>query len=100
VLWLRSPLALSGVAVPVALTETLSAVISPLNRFNVVTSVDAVAVAIVPLSADTLSVAEAAEATVPSAGYANAPPNWTASCGAESVGVPLLGSPGTRIWSP
>src|SRR5690348_2034381 len=73
----------------------LAAVISPLKSESVVTCEVAPELACSPLVAVTLVVTEAALTIDPSVGYAKAPSNATASCGASSSRVPAAGCPGT-----
>ncbi len=84
------PVAEPGVAVALARASTLEAVISPPKTERELTSAAALAVAFVPATADTLAFAEPVVTSgLPSAPlpYVKPPLNWTASGGAESVGV-------------
>ena len=65
----------------------LCATMSPLKSVSEVTWDVAPALACTPLDAETLVVTEVAVTTEPSAGYANAPSNATASSGAVSSRV-------------
>ena len=96
------PVAEPGFAVALACATTLPAVTSPLNTLREATSAEAVAVAFVPDTAETLAFAEPVltSGAFGSGPYEKPPLNCTASFGAETVGVAAPAWPGTITLIP